>query len=79
MLSPDVKGIATSFTVEFNWIAVFIVTKSFKPLNDSLGSDITFWIFGAIMAAGTVYGFLCLFETKGKSSTQIQMILAGNK
>lgn len=79
MLASDIKGIATSLTVEFNWISVFIITKSFGPLSDALGSAFTFWIFGGIMAAGTIYGVACLFETKGKSNTEIQMRLAGDK
>lgn len=78
MLAPDVKSIATSFTVEFNWISVFIITKSFEPMVVAFGSSITFWIFGAIMAVGSVYGFMVLFETKGKSNTEIQMILSGD-
>lgn len=79
LLAPEVKSIATSFTVLFNWTAVFIVTKTFPILNESLGSDITFWIFAVIMAVGTLYGFKSVFETKGKSSAQIQFILSGDK
>lgn len=79
MLSSDIKGIASSITVEFNWISVFIITSSFDVLVQSFGSAVTFWIFGCIMAAGTAYGSICLFETKGKSSTEIQMRLSGDK
>lgn len=79
MISADIKGIATSLTVEFNWVAVFIVTKCFEPLNHMIGGGPTFWVFGVVMAIGTVYGIICLFETKGKSNTEIQMKLAGNK
>lgn len=77
MLAADIKGIATSITVEFNWISVFIITKMFEPMTITLGSSFTFWIFGVIMAIGSVYGFIVLFETKGKSNTEIQMKLAG--
>lgn len=79
MLAADIKGIATSLTVEFNWISVFIVTKSFGPLKDWIGIGPTFWIFSVIMAAGTLFGIIFLFETKGKSNTEIQMKLAGDK
>lgn len=79
MLASDIKGIATSLTVEFNWVSVFIITKSFEPLNKAIGGGPTFWLFGVIMAVGTAYGVICLFETKGKSNTEIQMKLAGNK
>lgn len=79
MLSSEIKGIATSLTVEFNWISVFIVTKMFEPLNKAAGAAFTFWAFGVIMAVGTAYGVICLFETKGKSNTEIQMKLGGEK
>lgn len=79
MLAADIKGIASSLTVEFNWISVFIITKYFEPMVDYVGGDVTFWFFGVIMAIGTVFGYLVLFETKGKSNTEIQMRLAGNK
>lgn len=79
MLSSDIKGIATSLTVEFNWISVFIVTKYFDPLKTLIGDGPIFWIFGVVMAFGTFYGIAALFETKGKSNTEIQMKLAGHK
>lgn len=76
LLAPEVKGIATALTVLFNWTAVFIVTKSFPILIELVGSDCTFWIFAIIMALGTFYGIVALFETKGKSNAQIQLMLA---
>lgn len=79
LLPPEVKGIATSLVVLFNWIAVFIVTKSFSLLTTSFGNDVTFWIFAVIMAFGTIYGLKQVFETKGKSNAQIQLMLAGSK
>lgn len=77
LLPSDVKSIATSITVLYNWISVFIVTQSFNALNTNLGDDITFWIFAVIMALGTVYGLKSLFETKGKSNAEIMIILGG--
>lgn len=77
MLAADIKGIASSLAVEFNWISVFIITKSFEPMINTFGGSITFWLFGVIMAIGSVYGYLVLFETKGKSNTEIQLKLAG--
>lgn len=79
MLSADIKGIATSLTVEFNWVSVFIVTKYFEPLTIVIGNGPTFFIFSVIMGVGTLYGLIFLFETKGKSNTEIQMKLAGHK
>lgn len=76
LLAPEVKGVASSIVVLFNWTAVFIVTKTFPILMESVGKDFTFWIFGVVMAVGTFYGFKALFETKGKSNAQIQLMLS---
>ncbi|XP_037026137.1 facilitated trehalose transporter Tret1 isoform X2 [Bradysia coprophila] len=76
LLAPEVKGIASSIVVLFNWTSVFIVTKTFPLLLTSWGNDITFWIFAVVMVIGTIYGFKELFETKGKSNAQIQLMLS---
>lgn len=79
LLAPEVKGIATSLVVLFNWICVFVVTKSFSFMMSNLGSDNTFWTFAVVMAIGTFYGFRYIFETKGKSNAQIQLMLSSDK
>lgn len=76
LLAPEVKGVASSIVVLFNWASVFIITKTFPLLLDSWGQDITFWIFAVVMVFGTIYGFKALFETKGKSNAQIQLMLS---
>lgn len=79
LLPPEVKSLATAFTVLFNWVAVFVVTNTFPKMIDSFGGATTFWIFSVIMAVGTLYGFRNIFETKGKSSTEIKYMLSGDK
>lgn len=79
LLGADVKSIATSITVLYNWISVFIVTQSFAAMNNTFGDDVTFWCFAVIMAIGTIFGLKFLFETKGKSNAEIMMILGGDK
>ncbi|KAH8361710.1 hypothetical protein KR200_009121 [Drosophila serrata] len=74
---PDVKGIAVSLTVMLNWLCVFVVTKCFSSMNDALGSDVTFWFFGAWMTLATIYVAIAVQETKGKSASQIQNWLNG--
>lgn len=61
----------------FNWTLVFVVTKSFGTMQEAIGSDWTFWFFGAVMVIGTIFVFVKVFETKGKSNAQIQLILGG--
>ncbi|XP_068152375.1 facilitated trehalose transporter Tret1-2 homolog isoform X1 [Drosophila tropicalis] len=76
---PDVKATAVSLTVMFNWLCVFLVTKSFGTMNESLGSDVTFWFFAVCMALATIYVALAVQETKGKSASQIQSWLSGRQ
>lgn len=77
LCAPDIKGLASALAVMFNWTLVFLVTKSFSKMQELLGSDWTFWFFGAWMIVCTVYVFFKVPETKGKTNAQIQAILAG--
>lgn len=79
LFSAEVKGIASSIAVMFNWTLVFIVTKCFGLMNEQLGSDVTFWIFAGCMAIGTLFVALKVPETKGKSNAEIQSILSGSR
>uniref|UniRef100_A0A182P8W6 Facilitated trehalose transporter Tret1 n=1 Tax=Anopheles epiroticus TaxID=199890 RepID=A0A182P8W6_9DIPT len=79
LCAPDIKGLASALAVMFNWTLVFLVTKSFGTMQELLGSDWTFWFFGAWMMVCTVYVFIKVPETKGKTNAQIQAILGGKK
>lgn len=79
LFAPDVKGIASSIAVMFNWTLVFIVTKCFGIMNDGLGGDVTFWIFAACMVVATLFVAIVVPETKGKSTAEIQSILNGGR
>lgn len=74
---PDIKAIAISVSVMFNWAMVFVVTKSFDSMMENWGSDMTFWFFAACMVVGTYFVHKVVFETKGRSAGQIQMLLEG--
>uniref|UniRef100_A0A1Q3FK71 Facilitated trehalose transporter Tret1 n=2 Tax=Culex tarsalis TaxID=7177 RepID=A0A1Q3FK71_CULTA len=77
LCAPDVKGLASALTVMFNWSLVFLVTKTFGTMQDTLGADWTFWFFGFWMAVGTLYVFFKVPETKGKTNAEIQALLGG--
>ncbi|EDS37791.1 sugar transporter [Culex quinquefasciatus] len=75
LCAPDVKGLASALTVMFNWSLVFLVTKTFGTMQETLGADWTFWFFGFWMAVGTLYVFFKVPETKGKTNAEIQALL----
>lgn len=67
-----VRGLAMSVAVTFLWIACFVLTYTFPLLNRGLGAAGTFWIYAAICAAGFVYLFFRLRETKGKTLEELE-------
>lgn len=77
LFSAETKAVASGVAVMINWFLVFLVTKTFPSMNDSLGADVTFWIFAAIMAGATAFTQFFVLETKGKSFQEIQDELRG--
>jgi SP family facilitated glucose transporter-like MFS transporter 8 len=77
LFAADVKGVASAIAVMFNWTLVFIITKTFGMMSSAWGSGPTFYFFAAFMVFGTIFTFIKVPETKGKSNAQIQAILAG--
>ncbi len=67
-----IRGAAMAVAVSSLWIACFILTYTFPILNAKLGSAGTFWLYAAICAAGFIFVFFKLPETKGKSLEQIE-------
>jgi sugar porter (SP) family MFS transporter len=67
-----IRGQAMSVAVMALWAACFILTYTFPLLNKQLGASGTFWLYAAICAAGAVFIWTKLPETKGKSLEQIE-------
>ena len=71
-----IRGTALSVAVSTLWIACFVLTFTFPFLEKGAGTGSTFWIYAAICAAGFVFVYLRLPETKNKSLEQIERELA---
>ncbi len=67
-----VRGKAMSVAIMALWAACFILTYTFPILNRMLGASGTFWVYAGICAAGAVFIWIKLPETKGKSLEQIE-------
>lgn len=74
----QIKGLAVSIACLFNWASVLVVTKFFGDISLLLGSHGSFWIFSVIAALGTVFTYVMVPETKGKTLDEIQMELGGS-
>ena len=66
------RGKASSITIFVNWLCAFIVTKEFLALQDVLTNYGTFWMFGTICLLGTLFVFVFLPETKGRTLEEIE-------
>jgi len=67
-----IRGTAMSLCVSALWIACFVLTVTFKPINVALGAAGTFWLYGAICMIGFVVLWFRVPETKGKSLEDIE-------
>lgn len=79
LFSNDIKGIAGSVAGTFNWALAFLITRTFGDMKASLGEGQTFWLFTGFCVVGLLFVFFFVPETKGKSLTEIQQILGGEK
>jgi sugar porter (SP) family MFS transporter len=71
-----IRGRAMSVAVTALWLACFALTYTFPLLVQRLGPDGTFWLYAGICAAGWVFLWRRLPETKGRSLEQLQTELA---
>ncbi|KAB0794305.1 hypothetical protein PPYR_11144 [Photinus pyralis] len=75
LLAPEIKGVGSGITVMTNWLFVFVVTFSFPLMNSGLGGHITFYVFAVILFLATCFVYYYVPETKGKTLSEIQMLL----
>jgi SP family galactose:H+ symporter-like MFS transporter len=64
------RGVALATAV--NWGSAYLVSQFFLSLVASIGSSWTFWLFAFFCAAGWVWIYRAVPETKGQSLEQIQ-------
>ncbi|MCF8033465.1 MAG: sugar porter family MFS transporter [Desulfarculaceae bacterium] len=74
-----VRGAALGLVFGANSIFSFIFALIFPIFFSSLGSVLTFWIFGAITAAGALICWKYLPETKGCTLEEIESSWSGKK
>jgi sugar porter (SP) family MFS transporter len=67
-----IRGAAVSVSVSALWIACFALTFSFPTLNAALGPAGTFWLYSGICAAGFLFVWRRVPETKGKTLERIE-------
>lgn len=77
--SIEVKSVLGPITGAFCWGLAFVVTVTFGYITDAIGMGETFWLFGGLTFLGIPFAMFVLVETKGRTMSEIQRILAGEK
>jgi MFS family permease len=67
-----IRGAAMAVAVAALWLACFILTATFPFLNSTLGAAGAFWLYAGICAAGFVFIWAKLPETKRKTLEEIE-------
>ena len=74
-----VRGAAVAVAVSALWVSCFLLTYTFPMLNAALGAAGTFWCYAAVCAAGLLFLFFRLPETKGKSLEEMEASLGSTQ
>ncbi|XP_044734814.1 facilitated trehalose transporter Tret1-like isoform X2 [Chrysoperla carnea] len=77
VVPKELKSTLTSTACTFNWVLAFFVTKFYQPLSDATSQSATFYGFATVSIIGTIFVFLLVPETKGKTLDEIQRELNG--
>lgn len=66
------RSAGVSTAVAALWLSSFALTYSFPFINRSLGSAGAFFTYGSICAAGAIFVWLFVLETKGRTLEEIE-------
>ncbi|KAL4703610.1 hypothetical protein ACJJTC_006787 [Scirpophaga incertulas] len=77
LLPVEVKAAASPLATAFCWVLGFLITRYFSTISIALGTHFAFWLFGVFCIGSFFFTLLVVPETKGKSFSEIQDILAG--
>ncbi|PZC74816.1 hypothetical protein B5X24_HaOG207129 [Helicoverpa armigera] len=73
------RGVGMSIAMVAGTLFVFLTTKYFAIVSYVIGPATTYWIFSVNCILLCVFIMFCIPETKGKSFSEIQDILRGDK
>ncbi|GAB6022454.1 Facilitated trehalose transporter Tret1 [Chamberlinius hualienensis] len=74
LLPSRARGVASSITVAWAWFLIFLVTKGFVNMRETIHEYGAFWLFAGISFGGVLFVLALVPETKGKSLEQIELI-----
>ena len=66
------RGPCTSLATIADWMALFIVSKTYNIMQTSMTIQGTYWFFGGCSILGFVFVYMAMPETKGKTLKEIE-------
>lgn len=72
LVPGHLKGAVTCGSLVIRWLLGFAVTNLFGNMQEAVGVDVTYWLFGAVCTAGVAWVWWAIPETRGKSLDEIQ-------
>ncbi len=74
VLPDKLKGPGSSLAAFFNWLASFVITKTFVDLQRTITDAGAFWFYGSCCILGILFDIFIIPETKGKTSQEIEAL-----
>ncbi|XP_055594970.1 facilitated trehalose transporter Tret1-like [Uranotaenia lowii] len=68
------RSLLSSLAGSFNLAVMFIVIKTYHPLEDAITTSGTFWMYSVLCALGVLFVITCVPETKGRDLESIHKL-----
>lgn len=68
------RGLLSSVAGSFNLAAMFLVIKTYHPLEAWITTAGTFWAYAVLCTLGCVFVMVCVPETKGRDTEEIAQL-----
>ena len=79
MYPSRIRGTAMALSTGISWACAFIVVQFYPWMEATMGANIAFGIFAALILAACLFIAFCIPETKGKTLDEIQTELGLNE
>ncbi|BES91820.1 Sugar (and other) transporter [Nesidiocoris tenuis] len=75
----QIRGVAGGLTTFSAHFCIFLVVKTYPILQDFASNYGAFWFYGAVSMLGTVFFYVYLPETKGRTLQEIEEYFTGQR
>ena len=79
LLPARVRSVANSVIICFAFVVGFVVAKTFVDLAQSINTSGTFWLYASFCLVGTIFTWIWVPETKGKTIEEIEEYFRGGQ